>query len=173
MPREERSARHRVLIIDDEESTRLLLARYLSKDLKIEAQLAGTCEQALRFAGDYAYDAILLDLLMPGIGGLEAIDRILAMKDITPESKGPEEFNRQRRFYANGMGGLPIIGDADHVAKSLADLSNAGLTGIGISFINYLDELPFFRDEVLPRLERLGVREPIRTTLTSFDRGTP
>ncbi len=38
MPREERSARHRVLIIDDEESTRLLLARYLSKDLKIEAQ---------------------------------------------------------------------------------------------------------------------------------------
>jgi CheY-like chemotaxis protein len=76
MPREERSARHRVLIIDDEESTRLLLARYLSKDLKIEAHLAGTCEQALRFAGDYAYDAILLDLLMPGIGGLEVLREI-------------------------------------------------------------------------------------------------
>src|SRR5438105_15637552 len=76
MPRGERSARHRVLIIDDEESTRLLLARYLSKDLKIEAQLAGTCEQALRFAGDYAYDAILLDLLMPGIGGLEVLREI-------------------------------------------------------------------------------------------------
>jgi len=76
MPREERPARHRVLIIDDEESTRLLLARYLSKDLKIEAQLAGTCEQALRFAGDYAYDAILLDLLMPGIGGLEVLREI-------------------------------------------------------------------------------------------------
>jgi DNA-binding response OmpR family regulator len=76
MPRGERSARHRVLIIDDEESTRLLLARYLSKDLKIEAQLAGTCEQALRFAGDYAYDAIVLDLLMPGIGGLEVLREI-------------------------------------------------------------------------------------------------
>jgi DNA-binding response OmpR family regulator len=76
MPREERPARHRVLIVDDEESTRLLLARYLSKDLKIEAQLAGTCEQALRFAGDYAYDAILLDLLMPGIGGLEVLKEI-------------------------------------------------------------------------------------------------
>ena len=76
MPRGERSARHRVLIIDDEESTRLLLARYLSKDLKIEAQLAGTCEQALRYAGDYAYDAILLDLLLPGIGGLEVLREI-------------------------------------------------------------------------------------------------
>src|SRR5712664_2836399 len=76
MPREERSARHRVLITDDEESTRLLLARYLSKDLKIDAQLAGTCEQALRLAGNYAYDAILLDLLMPGIGGLGVLMRI-------------------------------------------------------------------------------------------------
>jgi len=72
----ERSARHRVLIIDDEESTRLLLARYLSKDLKIEAQLAGTRDQALRYAGDYAYDAILLDLMMPGIGGLEVLREI-------------------------------------------------------------------------------------------------
>jgi hypothetical protein len=26
------------------------------------------------------------------------------------------------------------------------------------SMINYLNELPLFRDEVLPRLERLGVR---------------
>ena len=76
MPREERSARHRVLIIDDEESTRLRLARYLSKDLKIEAQLAGSCEQALRLGGDYAHDAILLDLLMPGIGGLEVLREI-------------------------------------------------------------------------------------------------
>src|SRR6266480_7692093 len=78
MPREERSAHHRVLIIDDEESTRLLLARYLSKDLNVEAQLAGTCEQALRFAGNYAYDAILLDLLMPGIGGLGVLAAVRA-----------------------------------------------------------------------------------------------
>ena len=73
-----------------------------------------------------------------------------------------EEFNRQRRFYANGMGGLPIVGDPDHVAKTLADLSAAGVTGIGVSLVNYLDELPFFRDEVLPRLERMGLREKRR-----------
>ncbi len=48
----------------------------LSKELKVDAQLAGTCEQALRLAGNYAYDAILLDLLMPGIGGLGVLRRI-------------------------------------------------------------------------------------------------
>jgi len=68
MPQEERT-RYRVLVIDDEESTRLLLARMLSQDLSAEVQLAGTCEQALRYASTCVYDAILLDLLMPGTGG--------------------------------------------------------------------------------------------------------
>ena len=44
--------------------------------LDVEVQLAGTCEQALRFAEASAYDAILLDLLMPGIGGLAVLYRV-------------------------------------------------------------------------------------------------
>ena len=67
-----------MLIVDDEESTRLLLARMLTDELDVEAQLAGTCEQALKLAGNYAYDAILLDLLMPGIGGLGVLAAIRA-----------------------------------------------------------------------------------------------
>jgi CheY-like chemotaxis protein len=69
MPGEEVTTRHRVLIVDDDESMRLLLARILSEGLKVEVQLAGSCEQALRLAQTYAYDAILLDLLMSGLGG--------------------------------------------------------------------------------------------------------
>jgi len=76
MPREEVTTRHRMLIVDDEESMRLLLARILSKGLKVEVQLAGTCEQALRLAESYAYDAIVLDLLMPGIGGYGVLREI-------------------------------------------------------------------------------------------------
>jgi DNA-binding response OmpR family regulator len=70
--------RHRLLIVDDEESMRLLIARLLTKDMMVEAQLAGTCEQALRLARNYAYDAILLDLQMPGIGGFEVLKEIRA-----------------------------------------------------------------------------------------------
>lgn len=71
-----RTSRHRVLIVDDEESMRLFLARAISTGLKAEVTLAGTCEQALRFAANYAYDAILLDLLMPGVGGFEVLAEI-------------------------------------------------------------------------------------------------
>jgi len=74
--RTDADTRHRVLVIDDEESTRLLLARMLSQGLSAEVQLAGTCEQALRYASTCVYDAILLDLLMPGIGGFGVLYEI-------------------------------------------------------------------------------------------------
>lgn len=74
----EPGTKHRVLIVDDEEATRLLFARYLTRDLEIEAQLAGTSEQALRLADNYVYDAILLDLLMPGMGGFQLLTEIRA-----------------------------------------------------------------------------------------------
>ena len=71
-----KTTHHRALIVDDEESMRLFLARILTGGLKAEVTLAGTCEQALRLARNYAYDAILLDLLMPGIGGFEVLAEI-------------------------------------------------------------------------------------------------
>jgi CheY-like chemotaxis protein len=87
MSREEVTTRQRVLIVDDEESMRLLLARFLSTDLAVEVQLAGTCEQALRLAENHAYDAILLDLLMPGIGGFAVLHDIRASS--APNAKTP------------------------------------------------------------------------------------
>jgi FMNH2-dependent dimethyl sulfone monooxygenase len=87
-----------------------------------------------------------------------AVDGILGKKNISPATVGEEEFQRQRHHYAHGLGGLLMVGDPDTIAQQLADLSRAGLRGIGFSFVNYLKELPYFCDEVLPRLERLGVR---------------
>jgi DNA-binding response OmpR family regulator len=70
--------RHRLMIVDDEESTRLLLARIATNDMDMEVVLAGTCEQALRLGGSFAYDAILLDLMMPGIGGFGVLKELRA-----------------------------------------------------------------------------------------------
>jgi DNA-binding NarL/FixJ family response regulator len=72
----DKAMRHRVLIVDDEESMRLYLARILVSELNAEVTLAGTCEQALHLASNYAYDAILLDLLMPGTGGYEVLKEL-------------------------------------------------------------------------------------------------
>lgn len=87
-----------------------------------------------------------------------AVRDILALKKISPETVGQEEYDIKRKQYANGMGGLPIVGDPDTVAQAFIDLSNAGLRGVGISMVNYLDELPLFVQEVLPRLKKAGIR---------------
>jgi CheY-like chemotaxis protein len=69
-------ARKRVLIVDDEESTRLLLERILESVAGLEMTLAGNGEEALELLSGRSFDLILLDLLMPGIGGIEALTRM-------------------------------------------------------------------------------------------------
>jgi len=88
-----------------------------------------------------------------------AVDNILAMRKVDFDNTPPETLTRLRHHLAHGLGGIPIVGDPDHVAAELARLSRAGVRGIGVSFVNYAAELPFFCDEVLPRLERMGLRE--------------
>ncbi len=88
-----------------------------------------------------------------------AIDGMLANKSITPQTIGAEEYHTKRRYFAaNAVGGYPFVGAPDRVADELAAISQAGVRGIGLSFVNFLDEVPYFVDEVLPRLERAGVR---------------
>ena len=53
-----------------------------------------------------------------------------------------------------------IFGEPDHVARELHRLHEAGFDGVAIDFINYLEELPYFVQEVIPRLERMGIRTP-------------
>ena len=111
-----------------------------------------TCKPTQKEAEDYYHHCIVEN------ADWAAVDGILALKNISPDTVPMEEYVTKRSQYAQGMGGLPIVGDPDRVVSQLAALSNAGLTGIAISLVNYIDELPFFCAEVMPRLERLGLR---------------
>jgi dimethylsulfone monooxygenase len=88
-----------------------------------------------------------------------ALDGMLANKSMTPQTMPPGEYDAKRRYFAaTAVGGYPYVGTPDRVAEELATISQAGMHGIGLSFVNFLDEVPYFCDEVLPRLERQGVR---------------
>jgi alkanesulfonate monooxygenase SsuD/methylene tetrahydromethanopterin reductase-like flavin-dependent oxidoreductase (luciferase family) len=55
-------------------------------------------------------------------------------------------------------GTYPFIGTPDDVTSEMARMSAAGLAGTSVAFLDYLKEIPYFLQEVLPRLERLGLR---------------
>ncbi len=92
-----------------------------------------------------------------------AVERMLELRNITRKNFSPEEYDTKRKFFAaTSIGGFPYVGTPDKVADELGRLGKAGLRGIALSFVNYIDDLPYFCDEVLPRLERMGLREPGR-----------
>jgi DNA-binding NarL/FixJ family response regulator len=67
----------RVLIADDHAGVRRMLRQLLEEggDITVCAEAADGAE-AVRLAGETAPDVVVLDLVMPGINGIEATQRI-------------------------------------------------------------------------------------------------
>jgi len=72
-----------------------------------------------------------------------------------------------------GMGSGKLIGTPEQVARSLAQLQDAGLDAVGLTFRHVEEELADFIEKVLPWLERMGVRWPRGQNPRSFSRGGP
>jgi dimethylsulfone monooxygenase len=71
-----------------------------------------------------------------------------------------------RRALARGS--YCVVGDPEAVVQEFSRLRGAGLDGLAINFVDYLKELPYFAAEVLPRLERVGLRlSPSRSETTT------
>ena len=68
----------RLMIVDDSMVARAVLSRMIDADRGFEiAAVAGTAEHAIEALGQVMVDIVLLDLEMPGLGGLKSIPRIL------------------------------------------------------------------------------------------------
>src|ERR1041385_7076517 len=67
-----------VLIVDDEEIMREVLETLLSSE-GYRVDLAKTGEEGLEAYARRAYDVVLLDVSMPGIGGLRALEEFLKL----------------------------------------------------------------------------------------------
>src|ERR1041384_377749 len=69
-----------VLVVDDEEIMRDVLETLLSAE-GYRVDLAKTGEEGLEAYGRRAYDVVLLDVSMPGIGGLRALEELLKLDE--------------------------------------------------------------------------------------------
>lgn len=74
---EEKARAARVLVVEDERQTARLLEFILTKQ-GYQVARAADGSQALAVAGTFRPDAILLDLQLPGLSGLEVLRRLRA-----------------------------------------------------------------------------------------------
>ena len=69
----------RLMIVDDSTVARAVLSRMVETDPAFEiTAVAGTAEDAIEALGECRVDIVVLDLEMPGAGGLKSIPRIIA-----------------------------------------------------------------------------------------------
>ena len=73
----------KVLVVDDEPSVRSALQRALALE-RYDVQLAEDGQQALDILAEGVVDAIVLDVMMPRIDGIEVCRRLRAAGDRTP-----------------------------------------------------------------------------------------
>jgi DNA-binding NtrC family response regulator len=72
-----------MLIVDDNQGVRVSLAKYL-KSRNYHADEAASGREAMKKAAERSYDAILLDLIMPDVSGMELL---VELKKIRPFSR--------------------------------------------------------------------------------------
>ncbi len=69
----------KVLIVDDEEEFSAALAERMGmRGMKVD--VAGSGEDALKAVGEGTYDAIVLDMVMPGMDGIETLKKLKESK---------------------------------------------------------------------------------------------
>ncbi len=73
----------RILIVEDEPKLAALVARALREEGHA-ADIAGNGEDALWMADAAPYDAIVLDVMLPGVDGFEVVRRLRAQRLWTP-----------------------------------------------------------------------------------------
>jgi FMNH2-dependent dimethyl sulfone monooxygenase len=129
-------------------------ARALGREIDVYTQGQVICRPTQGEAEDYHRYANVEQADWP------AIEQMLALKNVTRQNTPADEYAAKRSLQAvSGVGGFPFVGTPDKVAQEFADIGRAGVRGIAVSFVNYLEEVPYFCAEVLPRLARMGLRE--------------
>jgi len=117
----------RVLLADDHAVVRSGVRRLLEHHDGIEVVAeAESGEQAYQFFIDYSPDVLVMDMSMPGMGGLEALRRILArysQAKIIIFSMQENAIFATQALSAGAVGYIAKSGDTDDLVRAIRDIS--------------------------------------------------
>lgn len=129
-------------------------AKAAGRELDVFTTCHVVCRESQKEAEDY-YEYYAVEMADDG-----AVDKHMQMKQKMAFSHDPHAFKAYRKRFAGGAGTYPLIGTPEKIADEIEAMHGIGFKGTTISFVNFLDELPFFIEKVLPLLEAKGLRQP-------------
>jgi alkanesulfonate monooxygenase SsuD/methylene tetrahydromethanopterin reductase-like flavin-dependent oxidoreductase (luciferase family) len=103
----------------------------------------------------YAEDYIITQ------GDDAAVQTLLDHNAIDTKSMPPAAAARLAYTLKAGFAGFPLVGDAAEIAQLCSRLSEAGVNGLLLTWLDYEGGLDRFGREILPRLEQAGLRAPV------------
>lgn len=92
----------------------------------------------------------------------DAVDAWVAKQSEQGKLIPPGALEAFRLRIAAGSGGFLLVGDAERIADRLEMLSDCGLDGTLLTWVDYEDGMQRFNRDVLPRLEKAGLRTPFK-----------
>jgi dimethylsulfone monooxygenase len=100
-------------------------------------------------------DAVYEEILEKGdwTGAAEVMESL----SINSESFGETLRDFQARFVV-GFGTQVIVGTPESAVQEIKEISDAGIQGILMGFVDYDAELDYFRDRIMPLLKDAGLR---------------
>ncbi len=118
----------KVMLVDDHAVVRMGFKMLLetSGDIKVVAE-ADSGEEAIKSFQEHNPDVIVMDITMPGIGGMEAIERIMAKESSTKVlvlSAHEDSVHPKRVLNAGAMGYLTKRSAAEELVKAIRSVSS-------------------------------------------------
>jgi dimethylsulfone monooxygenase len=133
------------------ESLRAIADRF-GRKLSIFTPVHVVCRETTSAAEEY-YDYYATKCADEG-----AVDNYIAENSKAGKPALAAAMRMQRKRIAGGFGSYGIIGSPADVADQIVQIHHAGFSGISLSFVDFVAELPHFLDTVLWRLEEAGIR---------------
>ena len=115
---------HTILIVDDESEIRSSLQGVL-EDEGFKTLLAGSGEDCLATLSRKPVDVVLLDIWLPGIDGLEALERIVALDDPPEVIMISGHGNIETAVRATKLGAFDFLEKPLSIDRTLIVLKNA------------------------------------------------
>ena len=88
-----------------------------------------------------------------------AVDYHMSQKQKFAGSHDEATFRLHAKRFAGGAGTYPLIGTPQRIVEEMVKMRAIGFAGTTVSFVNYLEELPFFIAKVLPLMREAGLRQ--------------